>query len=127
MDSGSKPMATTRSHSANRRVYIIGCLCIAITIAAACLSIGLLRRDQIAEQMDDVNDLAVVLAAQAARSFQAVELVVQEIRDMAVAAGAADPQSFRETMATKEVHRLLVERLRSLAQAVALTIIDSTG
>ena len=77
-ESNPRPAATLRRRPANRRVYIIGILCIAITIAAACMSIGLLRRDQIKQQMSDANNLAIVLAAQAARSFQAVDLVVQE-------------------------------------------------
>ena len=51
--------AILRRHPANHRVYIIGTLCIAITIAAACLSVGLLRRDQIKHQMSDANDLAI--------------------------------------------------------------------
>jgi len=79
--------ATKRLHPANRRVYIIGWLCIAITIAAACLSIGLLRRDQIKEEMGNANDLAIVLAAQAGRSIQGVDLVVRETRGMVLAAG----------------------------------------
>ena len=37
---------TMRRHPAKRRVYAIGCLCIAIAVAAACLSVYLLRRDQ---------------------------------------------------------------------------------
>src|SRR5258707_13013952 len=96
--------ATRRLHPANRRVYIIGCLCIGITIAAACLSIGLLRRDQIKEQMGNANDLAIVLAAQAGRSIQGVDLIVQETRGMALAAGATDPRKFRGLMATGTGH-----------------------
>jgi len=71
-----------RRHLANRRVYVIGGFCVAITIVAACLSVGLLRRDRIQNEMSNANDLAIVLAAQAARSFQAVDLVVQETRGM---------------------------------------------
>jgi PAS domain S-box-containing protein len=111
----------------NRRVYVIGCLCIAITLAAACLSIGLLRRDRIKDEMAHANDMAIVLAAQAARSFQAVDLVVQETREMVLGAGVADPQQFREHLATQKVHDFLVERLRSLPQANSLALLDDTG
>ena len=66
------PDAAMHRHPAKRRVYAIACLCVAITIAAACLSICLLRRDQIKQQMSDASGLATVLAAQAARTIQAV-------------------------------------------------------
>jgi PAS domain S-box-containing protein len=126
-DSHPKSIAAPRLHPANRRVYVIGCLCIAITIAAACLSVGVLHRDQIDERMDDANNLAIVLAAQAARSVQAVDLVVQETRAMVLSTGATDPQKFRELMATEDVHRFLVDRLSSLPQADAISVIDDTG
>jgi len=129
MPRGSEPIspAIARRHPANRRVYIIGIFCIAITIAAACVSIGLLRNDQIKQQMSDANDLAIVLAAQAARTVQAVDLVVQETRAMVLGAGASDPREFRETMATEDIHRFLVDRLRSLPQANSLALLDDTG
>ena len=121
------PIAGSRRRPANRRVYIIGILCIALAVAAACLSVALLRRDQIKQQMVEANDLAIVLAAQAARSFQAVDLVVQETHGKVLNAGVTDPESFRELMATEAVHRFLADRLRSLPQANSLALLDDTG
>jgi PAS domain S-box-containing protein len=126
-DSDSTSTAILRRHPANHRVYIIGILCIAITIAAACISVGLLRRDQINQQMNDANDLSIVLAAQAARSFQAVDLVVQETRGMVLGAGVTNPREFRALMASEGVHNFLVDRLRSLPQANSLALLDDTG
>jgi PAS domain S-box-containing protein len=119
--------AGSACHPANRRVYVIGCLCIAITLVAACISVGLLRRDRIKGEMGYANDLAIVLAAQAGRSFQGVDLVVREIRDTVLAAGVADPQLFRERMGTQQIHYLLTDRLRSLPQASSLALLDDTG
>ena len=116
-----------RRHLANRRVYVIGCLCVAITIVAACLSIGLLRHDRIKEEMNSANDLAIVMAAQAARSIQAVDVVVQDTRGMVLAAGVTDPRQFRELLATVEVHQFLVDHLRGLPQANSLALLDDTG
>jgi light-regulated signal transduction histidine kinase (bacteriophytochrome) len=52
-DSGSAntTAGSLRLSPNNRRVYVIGCRCIAITLAAVCLSIGLLRRDRITDEM----------------------------------------------------------------------------
>jgi PAS domain S-box-containing protein len=116
-----------RHRPANRRVYVIGCFCIAIALLAAALSVGMLRRDRLNEEMRNANDLAIVLAAQAGRSFQAVDLVVQEARAMVLASGTSDPQQFRQRMATEEVHHFLVEHLHSLPQANSLALLDDTG
>src|SRR5882672_8148673 len=98
--------ATGRLHT-NRPVYLAGFVFIAITIAAAWLAIWELRRDRIADEMHDTNNLAVVLAAQTARTFQAVDLVLREAQGLVQAAGVADPEQFRQRMATEEVHRVL--------------------
>src|SRR5579872_4176118 len=111
----------------NRRVYIIGILCVAITIAAACLSVALLRRDQINQQQTDAEKLAIVLAAQAARSIQAVDLVVQETRSMVLRSGITTPDELRQTTGTQDFHNFLVDRLRSLPQANSLALLDDTG
>jgi PAS domain S-box-containing protein len=127
-DSDPHPTGAVASgRPADRRVYVIGCLCIAITLLAACLSVVLLHYDRINEEMKRANELAVVLAAQAARSFQAVDLVVQETAAMALASGATDPQQFAERMGTEKVHNLLVGRLSSLPQANSLALLDNTG
>jgi PAS domain S-box-containing protein len=126
-DSTALSTASRHRPPADRRVYLIGVLCIAIAIAAACLSVGLLRRDQIKQQMSDANDLAIVLAAQAARAVQAVDLVIQETRGMALNAGVTTPGQLRELMAPQAIHNFLVERLRSLPQANSLALLDDTG
>ncbi len=113
--------------AADRRVYAIGYLCVAITIVAACLSIGLLRHDRIKQEMSTVNDLSIVLAAQAARSFQAVDLIVTETHDKITNTGIASREDFRREMGTEEVHHYLLDRLRSLPQADAISVIDDTG
>ena len=46
---------------------------------------------------------------------------------MVVGAAATDPQEFRDLMATQDVYRFLVDRLRSLPQANSLALLDDTG
>ncbi len=118
---------TMRRHPAKRRVYAIGCLCIAIAVAAACLSVYLLRRDQIKQQMITTNGLATVLAAQAARTVQAIDLAVQDTRTRVLGGGIADPEEFRKLMASEGTHDFLVNRLRSLPQATSLALLDDSG
>ena len=131
MSSDGKPNPAAaqakRGRSTNRRVYVIGCLCIVITLLAAGFAIRELYRGRIAEEMQSTRNLAIVLAEQTARSIQAVDLIIQDTRGMALLAGAIDPDQFRQRMATPEVHRYLVDRLRSLPQASSIALLDDRG
>jgi PAS domain S-box-containing protein len=113
--------------SAKRRVYVIGVLCIAITLAATVLSVLMLRRDRMADEMRDTRNLSVALTEQTARTIQAVDLVVEETRVMALGDGDADTERFRQRMQTEETHKLLLARLHSLPQAASLAVLDNTG
>ena len=110
-----------------QRLYLGGFLLIATAIVGAWLAISELRREQLADTTLDTNNLAVVLAAQAARSFQAVDLVLQEVQGFARASGARNAEEFKQWAATEEVHRFLVNRLKNLPQADAVSLIDETG
>jgi PAS domain S-box-containing protein len=122
----SSDTASRRPHS-GRRLYFLGLVFIAITIAAASFAAWQLHRDRITDEMQVTKNLAVVLAAQTARSVQAVDLVLREVARLAKTANVVDPDQFRERMATEEVHRFLKDRLRSLPQADAISLIDDTG
>ena len=119
--------ASTRLHPANRRVYVIGVFCIVITIAAACLSIGLLRDAELKEQMCSTRDLATALTEQTARSIQAVDLIVQDMQALALAGDVRGEEPFRQRMSGEDVHKYLLDRLRSLPQASSLAVLDDTG
>lgn len=109
------------------RLYVGGILLIATAIVGAWLAIGELRRERLASTTQDVNNLAVVLAAQTARSFQAVDLVLQEVQEFVRASAQAGADQFKQQAATKEVHRFLVDRLKNLPQAYSISVIDETG
>lgn len=119
--------AEARGGYSNRRVYLAGLVFTVITVCAATVAIWELRRDRIANDMEDTDNLTVVLAAQTARTFQAIDLVLREVAGLAATAGVSDPEQFRQRMASEEVHRLLVDRRHSLPQADAITLIDDTG
>jgi PAS domain S-box-containing protein len=118
------PSHLLRSH----RLLLLGTsLFVAVTIAAAWLAVWNLRGEQIAAAMKDRKNLAVVLAEQTSRAVQAVDLVVQDTQRMVLAAGVTDPDQFRQRMATQEVHRFLLDRLRSLPQANSIALLDNAG
>lgn len=111
----------------SRFLFLTGTVFIAIIIAAASLAIWQLHGDRIADEMTDTQHLGIVLAEQTARTIQAVDLIVQETQTMVLAAGVANPDQFRQRMATEGIHQFLQDRLRSLPQADAVSIIDDAG
>jgi PAS domain S-box-containing protein len=97
------------------------------TIGIACLTIWNLRRDAEARATSEAGSLGLLLAEQNARLIQAIELVLQDTRQMVIAAGVTTPEEFSRLMATPHVHDYLVERMASLPQADAISLIDATG
>jgi len=114
-------------HPRSNRLYLAGLFFIAITVAAAGIAISELRQNRLADAMQDSRNLAVVLAAQTARSFQAIDLVLRETQRMVKDSGVATPEQFRRAMATEAVHQFLVDRRQSLPQADAISLVDDTG
>ncbi len=123
-----KPQSeANRGFRSSRRLFIVGLMFAAITLAAAGLAIWELRAERIADEMKDTKNLAVVLAEHTARSVQAVDLVLRETQAMVLATGAANPDEFRHRLAVEAVHDFLVDRMKSLPQADAISLIDDTG
>jgi PAS domain S-box-containing protein len=119
--------AINRRSRASRRVFLVGFAFVAVTILTAGLAVWQLYHDRLSSEMEGTRRLAVVLAEQTSRTIQAVDLVVQETRGMVVASGVATPEEFRQRMATREIHRYLLDRLHSLPQANSIALIDDTG
>ena len=110
-----------------RRLYLVGLLLIAAAIFGAWFAIWQLRQERLANATQDTSNLAVVLAAETARSFQAVDLVLQEVQQFARTPAAAGGNQFERWAATEEVHNFLVDRLKNLPQADAVSLIDEAG
>jgi hypothetical protein len=109
------------------RFLLVGIILSVITAIAAGQTIWDLREDAIANYREYITNLSFVIAEQTARSLQAVDLVVQEMREKVLAAGVETPEQFNRLMATKEIHHFLVDRLKNLPQAVAVDLVGTDG
>jgi PAS domain S-box-containing protein len=112
---------------AQLRLTAVGIVLITVTIAIAGVTIWNLRRDALARAMQEASSLGTLLAEQNARLIQSTDLVLQETQQMIVRSGVQAPEEFSTVMAMAEVHDFLVERMRNLPQADAISLIDSTG
>jgi len=109
------------------RLSLIGIVVVAGIMLAATLAIWDRHDEAIARSRREMGNLGTVLAAQSARSLQAIDLVMREAQSLVASEGITTPEQFRERMGKDEIHKFLADRVRSLPQANALSLIDATG
>ncbi len=124
MDSGQHRQS---GFASSRGLTIAGIVLVAVTIGIAALTIWNLRRDAIARAMTEATNLGAAMADQNARLIQATDLVLEDTRQLVLAAGVETPEQFHRLMATKAVHGRLVDELAKLPQADAISLIDDEG
>ncbi len=96
-------------------------------LLASAIAIWTLRQGAIADTEEDNHRLGVVLSEQTARTFQAVDLVLQEIVDQIARTGVHTHDQLHVMFGGIDVHEALARRLVNLPQAEAFTIDDADG
>jgi hypothetical protein len=81
-------LRSTGFFRARRRLYFVGIALIAITVAAAAITIRDLREQAIEGYQRDITNIGVLLVEQMSRSLQVVDLVIRETRERALGTGA---------------------------------------
>jgi PAS domain S-box-containing protein len=112
---------------ASRRLSFVGIGLLVIIVLAAGVSVWDRREASIARSRQEMTNLGIVLAEQATRSMQAVDLVLQETLAMVLSAGVETPEQFDRLMNTPEVHHFLDDRLKLLPQADAIALVNADG
>ena len=120
-----RPVA--RRFRASRHALLVGVGLLVVILLAAGTAIWERRGEAIARSEQETRNLGIVLAEQTARSLQAVDLVMQEVQAMVVAAGVESAPQFENAMGTEEIHRFLVDRLKVLPQADAIGLLGDGG
>jgi len=110
-----------------RRAAACGAALGLFVAVAAGLLIQHLQQRALRSTTHELENLALVLAAQADRSFEAVELLQTGILLRVAATGLDTPTDFRREMTGEAVHQELRDRARSLPQLDAITAIDADG
>ncbi len=103
---------------------IVLALIIALT---TCLLVMHSREHRIAAAEREVTNLALILADQAERAFEAVELVQTAIQERSSNEGARSPDAFRQFMSGLAVQKDLRRRGGALPQLDAMIISDAAG
>ncbi len=95
------------------------------------LAIGLatweLRQTALADAWVSADDLAIVLAEQTSRSFQAVDIVLRDIQERIATFGVSTPEEFHRVLQTKEMHGFLLSRADRLTQVDNIALVGANG
>jgi PAS domain S-box-containing protein len=116
-----------RSIVQGRQLSLLGFLLVGLMLLGAGIKDWQARRDISTAAQKETTNLAIALAAQAARSVQAVDLVVREVQRETLAAGIDSPQQFNRMMDGEDTHLFLARHLENLPQAAAIGVIAADG
>src|SRR5947209_17482010 len=87
-----KFFASLRRHPpSNRRLNLIGLAVVCMTLMAALLTIWDLRREAMKTHTEEIENLAVAFAEQTSRTLQAVDLVLDQVKDRVLVSGIETP------------------------------------
>lgn len=111
----------------SKRLIAAGAFLVILMVLAVSLAVWDIRCVALANAEKTANELGIAIAEQTARSFQAIDLVLQATqKDIAIAAPAT-PDAFRTELETKATFDSLRQQASGLPQANAFTIIGADG
>jgi signal transduction histidine kinase len=108
-------------------LYGIAALLILVLLAVSGIAIVHLRKATLQEKEGNLKNLSLMLAEQADRSLQSVDLVLSSTVDGLLSDGATDAASFIEKASGHDFHLLLREKMTGTPQLDAVVVEDATG
>ena len=120
------PRRLLRSRAA-RTVIGTGCLAIALMLTVTAVIAVRRYNAELADAARELRTLDLLLAVETGRSFQSVELLLDNIAEQVGAEGDVTPDMVVERESTKAVHDLLQARVADVPQIDAVTIVAASG
>jgi hypothetical protein len=122
------PLLAEKPRHASLRVLYIGTAILILVLLAGTATVLLhLRKTEVRDQENQLRNLSLILAEQAERSFESVDLVVLSVAERIAGGGVADEASLDQEMAGHDVYLLLREKISGVPQLAAVTVIDREG
>ncbi|WP_431281508.1 bifunctional diguanylate cyclase/phosphodiesterase [Humitalea sp. 24SJ18S-53] len=121
-------MPNAQADRRRRRRIRRGAFGIIMLISVAALGAAWsLRQAAIVETEGDLRRLSVMLAEQAARAFQAADLMLQAVVEQVEMTVASAEEGLVPDFSTEVAHMALIRRIANLPQVEAMTILDAAG
>jgi len=120
-------LASRPRHAPLRLLYVCAALLILVLLAVTIVVVLHLRKSELLSQENQLKNLSLILAEQADRSFQSVDLVISSVAAGVAAEGVTDSASFDRILASRDVHLLLREKMSGTPQLDAVLVMDHAG
>src|ERR1700704_4896966 len=120
-------MPAQSRNSTLRGLVAVAAAILAVAIVAIGFTIRSLRLDAAEDAARVTGNISTVLAEQAARSVQSIDIVLSDLQERIAGMGVTTPDELRTRTGTKDFHLMLLDRLTRLPQASAVGVIDSKG
>jgi diguanylate cyclase (GGDEF)-like protein/PAS domain S-box-containing protein len=124
---GKLTTSSAKSSSPIRSLVFGSLLLIAAIAVATGFILSNLRSRVIADSERELQNVALVLAEQADRQFQAIELVQIALIERIQSLGTTSSEDFERQMSGRDVHLMLKDKIVGLQHVGALTLINSEG
>jgi diguanylate cyclase (GGDEF)-like protein len=122
------PMLAEKPRHASLRVLYIGTAILILVLVVATAAVVLhLRKTELVDQENQLKNLSLILAEQAERSFESVDLVISNVAEKVASEGVTDGASFNQKMAGYDVYLLLREKITGIPQLAAVNLISRDG
>jgi len=86
-----------------------------------------LRERALEDSKRELQNLALTLAEQTERSFQAVELVQTSLIEQFRALGIATEEDFERRLSTRDIHLMLKDKISGLAHVDGISLVNADG
>jgi diguanylate cyclase (GGDEF)-like protein len=122
------PSPAAKSRHAPLRLIAVGTALLILLLLLTNVAVILhLRTRALVDEEHRLKSFSLILAEEADRSFQSVDLVISSVAEGLAAEGATDSASFDQKMGSHDIHLLLQEKISGLPQLDAVTVISSEG
>ena len=121
------PPALRLAPRAQQRVLIGAGLLIVVLLVTNGAAVLHLRKRELRVEQEQLSSESLILAEQADRSLQAIDLVLSDVADYMANHNVTDDASLESVMATRDVHLLLKEKIAGFRQLEAVSVIDAQG
>ena len=122
----SRDSAWSLSFSDRAPIFVALSFGVMLAVGAGLL-VSQLRRNALDNNGQELQRLALVLADQAERAFEAVELVQDSLVERLQTDGVKSPEQFRQHMTGLAAHEDMRSRIHGLPQLDALIAVDADG
>jgi diguanylate cyclase (GGDEF)-like protein len=121
------PLASKPRRTPLRLLYIGTLVVVLLLLTTNAAFVLNLREAELLDEEERLKTISLILAEQANRSFESVDLVIRSVADGIAAKGVTDAASFDRIMAGQDIHLLLQAKISGTPQLDAVMVLNSEG